>query len=88
MRKEQEHTVNIPTDYKVVIPDQVLEEEIKQLEQEEQKQQEEEPATEALEALKAEPNYEANLKMQLDIANNRVTELQHRLKTGKKNISR
>jgi hypothetical protein len=41
MRKEQEHTVKIPTDCKVVIPDQALEEETKQL------QQEQEPISEA-----------------------------------------
>lgn len=75
MRKEQEHTVNIPTDYKVVVPDQVLEEETKEL------QQKQEPTTEALETLETKPDYEGeNLKMQLDIANNKVTELTTQIK--------
>jgi DNA repair exonuclease SbcCD ATPase subunit len=75
MRKEQEHTVNIPTDYKVVVPDQVLEEETKQL------QQEQEPISEALETLRVKPDYEGeNSKMQLDKANNKITELTTQIK--------
>ena len=79
MRKEQEPTVSIPTDYKVVIPDQVLEEETKQLQQEQE--QEQEPISEALETLRVKPDYEGeNLKMQLDIANNKVIELTTQIK--------
>ena len=69
-------TVSIPTDYKVAIPDQVLEEETKQLEQEDT-----EPVNEALEELK--PNYEIeNLKIQLD---NTQSNLDQAL-TDKKNL--
>lgn len=61
IEKPEPETVSIPTDYKVVVPDQVLEEETKRLEQ----QEDAEPVNEALEALK--PNYEIeNLKLQLD----------------------
>lgn len=61
IEKPEPETVSVPTDYKVVVPDQVLEEETKRLEQ----QEDAEPVNEALEALK--PNYEIeNLKLQLD----------------------
>ena len=72
-------TVNIPTDYKVVVPDQVLEEETKQLQQDQK--QEQEPICEALEEFRTKPDYEGeNLKMQLDIANIKVTELTAQIK--------
>jgi hypothetical protein len=65
-------TVNIPTDYKIVVPDQVLEEETEQL------QQEQEHTSETLET---KPDYEGeSLKMQLDIASNKVTELTAQVK--------
>jgi hypothetical protein len=61
MKQEQEEKISIPTDYKIVIPAQILEEETKQLEQE----SESEPVNEVSEEIK--PNYEIeNLKMKLD----------------------
>jgi hypothetical protein len=66
-------TVSIPADYEVLVPDQVLEEETKQLEQ--QEQPESEPVNEVLEE-KIIPNYEVeDLKLQLDNANSKITEL-------------
>jgi DNA repair exonuclease SbcCD ATPase subunit len=68
-------TVSIPTDYKVVISDQVLEEETKQLQQQEQ------GLEHTSEASEARPDYEGeNLKMQLDKANNKITELTTQIK--------
>jgi hypothetical protein len=69
-------TVSIPTDYKVVISNQVLEEETKQLEREQKQQEGTESVNEVFEEFKQEPYYEVeNLKMQLDNANNKITEL-------------
>ena len=64
MAEEPEtETVNIPTDYNVVVSEQVLEKEAKQLQQE---QPESEPVNEALEEQGVKPNYEVeNLKLQL-----------------------
>jgi hypothetical protein len=50
-KEPETETVSIPTDYNVVIPEQVLEEEIKQLEQQEQ-QKGAEPVNEVFEELK------------------------------------
>lgn len=73
--KPEPETVNIPTDYKVVVPDQVLEEETKQFEQEVEQEQEQEQS-EVLETHKPEPNYEIeNLRLELDNAKNKITEL-------------
>ncbi len=71
---EPEPETGISTDYEVVVPDQVLEEETKRLEQEEP-----EPVSETLEELR--PNYDnENLKMQLDNSNNKNVELTLQIK--------
>jgi hypothetical protein len=73
MTEPEPETVSIPTDYEVVVPDQDLEEETKQLEQ--QEQLESEPVNEVLEE-KIKPNYEVeDFKLQLDNANRKITEL-------------
>jgi hypothetical protein len=69
--ESEPETVSIPTDYSVVIPEEVIEEETKQSEQEDT-----EPVNRVFEKQELKPNYEIeNLKMQLDNANNKVTEL-------------
>jgi hypothetical protein len=68
MANPKPETVNIPTYYKVVVPDQVLEE-TKQFEQEQEQ-------SEVFETHKPEPNYEVeNLRLELDNAKNKITEL-------------
>jgi hypothetical protein len=75
MEEEQKEKISIPTDYKVVVSEQVLEEETKELEQQEQEGNE--PINEVLEELK--PNHAnhniENLKIQLDNSNNKITDL-------------
>lgn len=72
MTESKPKMVNLPSDYKVVVPDQVLEEETRQLQQEQ---------GHTSETLETKPDYEGeNLKMQLDIANNKVTELTTQIK--------
>ena len=76
MSMEQEEKISIPTDYKVVIPDWVLEEETKQLEREQKQQEDTESVNEVFEEFNQQPNYEVeNLKIRLDNARNKITEL-------------
>ena len=76
IEKPEPETVNIPTDYKVVIPDWVLEEETKQLEREQKQQEDTESVNEVFEEFNQQPNYKVeNLKIQLDNARNKITEL-------------
>ena len=76
MSMKQEEKISIPTDYKVVIPDWVLEEETKQLEREQKQQEDTESVNEVFEEFNQQPNYEVeNLKIRLDNARNKITEL-------------
>jgi hypothetical protein len=71
MTESEPETESIPTDYNVVIPEEVIEEKTKQLQQEEQ-QQGTELVNEVFEDPK--PNYEVeNLKIQLDNSNEKIT---------------
>jgi hypothetical protein len=72
---EQEEVITIPTDHKVVIPDQVLEEATQEYQQiQERQDQETESVNEPCEEPEADYAVE-ELKLQLDSANNKITEL-------------
>jgi hypothetical protein len=74
--ESEPETVSIPTDYSVVIHEEVIEEETKQSEQEDT-----EPVNRVFEKQELKPNYEGeNLRKRLDTANNKVTELTTQIK--------